>query len=97
MGALELGWPFGLGSSESRRLGLCVPRVQSLDVVGGAGCSMTPIRQGSSLGVSANLSCSQGNENGVPWYLLLGVNLVYLEIPGGDAGSYHLELRAHQS
>ena len=52
MGALGLGWPLGLGPSESRRLGLCVSRVQSLDVGGGAGGSMTPIRQGSSLGVS---------------------------------------------
>ena len=86
MGALELGRPFGLGPSESRRLGLCVPRVQSLDVVGGAGCSVTPTRQGSSLGVSANPSCSQGNENGVPGHLLLWINLVYLETPGGDAG-----------
>ena len=52
MGALGLGWPFGLGPSESRRLGLCVPRVQTLDMGGGAGGSMTPIRQGNSLGVS---------------------------------------------
>ena len=52
MGALGLGWPLGLGPSESRRLGLCVSRVQSLDVGGGAGGSVTPIRQGSSLGVS---------------------------------------------
>ena len=52
MGALGLGWPLGLGPSESRCLGLCVSRVQSLDVGGGAGGSMTPIRQGSSLGVS---------------------------------------------
>ena len=58
MGVLELGWPFGLGPSESRRLGLCVPREHSLDVGGGAGCSMTAIRQGSSLGVAASPSFS---------------------------------------
>lgn len=86
MGALELAWPFGLGPNEARRLGLCVPHVYNHWMWEGTGGGpVPPIRQGqfleslSSEPSAANPSGSWGNENGVPWSLLLGICLFCLE------------------